>query len=617
MEHNVAVAIALIGLLGIASQWAAWRFRIPAIVALTAAGLLAGPVLGILQPSATFGAIVQPFVGAAVAVILFEGGLRLHRPEAAAVPGIRRLCTVGLLLAFVFGTGAGLWVGGLSVPTALVLGAILVVTGPTVITPLLRQARLQTRTANLFLWEGIINDPLGALLAVVVFEFYIGLGHGQASAGVVAALVLGLAGGAGLGVAAGYLLAQGFRRGEVPEFLKAPMLLAAVVAVYTAANAVHDEAGLLAATVMGAVIGNSDLASMSDLSRFKESITVALVSSVFIVLAADMDVSSLLRLDPRLIGLLLAFLFVVRPAAILLSTLGAGMALSERLLLAWIAPRGIVAAAVAGVFAPRLVEAGFADGDLLVPFVFTLVVVTVVVHGFSLGWMARLLGLSSVSRDGLLIVGASPWTTEFASTLRQLEVPVVLSDSAWSHLRAARLSDVPVHFGEVLSEEAASALPLHTVSTALAATDNDAYNSLVCVHFGPQLDRSKVFQIASRSAEEKEDRNVPRSLRGRLLMAPEADYAKLDARMRDGWTFQRTRLTEQFTYEDWRDSRDDDAWPLAVLKKNGVFTLHSPKLPIKPEDGDILISFGAPQAVQAAEEPADAKSALPVAAGTG
>ncbi len=591
MDHSAAVAIALIGVLGTGAQWIAWRFHIPAIVILTLAGLLAGPAFGVLDPSEAFGELLDPFVGLAVAVILFEGGLRLRRPDSDAVPGIWRLCTIGLVLAFVFGTAAGIYVGQLSRPTAMVLGAILVVTGPTVITPLLRQAKLQQRTANLFLWEGIINDPLGALLAVVVFEFYAGLEHGSTTSTVVSSLLFGLGSGAGIGVLIGWAIGASFGRGSVPEFLKSPMLLMAVVFVYTAANQVHEEAGLLAVTVMGAVIGNMGLASISELTRFKEAITVTLVSGVFIVLSADMDVSRILQLDPRLIGLLFAFLFLVRPASVFLATIGAGMPLADRLLLGWIAPRGIVAAAVAGVFGPRLVEFGYQDAELLVPFVFSFVVLTVVLHGFSLGRLARALGVGGGGREGLLIVGASQWTTEFARTLGELEVPVVLTDTVWNRLRPARLANVPVHFGEVLAEDAEQVLPLHTLATVLAATENDAYNSLVCVHFGPELGRAHVFQVASLAVVENEDRNVQRPLRGRLLHSSDADTYRLNRRLTDGWVFHATNITKEYGFEDWQRDAADDAMPIAVVKKNGGFALQSAKLPVKPEDGDVLVSF--------------------------
>ncbi|MFT4563884.1 MAG: NhaP-type Na+/H+ or K+/H+ antiporter, partial [Gammaproteobacteria bacterium] len=300
MEYQIVHLMVVIACSGVAAQWLAWRFRIPAIVILTAAGLLLGPALGVLQPTENFGVLLTPFVQLAVAVILFDGGLnlRLHELKDAGV-GLRRLVTVGPLIAFALGSGAAHFIGGLSWPVALVFGAITIVTGPTVIMPLLRHARLRTRTASILKWEGIVNDPIGALLAVVLFEYFTLAEGGASGFGLImemieTIIVAGLFGGL-----VGYGLGRAYSTGHFPEYLKGPTMLAAVLFVYAGANLLHEEAGLVAATTLGLVMGNMNLPSIDELRRFKEYITVILVSGLFIVLTADLDPNLLLEMNWR------------------------------------------------------------------------------------------------------------------------------------------------------------------------------------------------------------------------------------------------------------------------------------------------------------------------------
>ncbi len=389
MHDHITLVLALIIVLGITAQWLAWRLHLPAIILLSLFGLLAGPVFGWIQPSTDLGELLQPVIKLGVAVILFEGGLslRLHELKEAAI-GVRRLVTLGVLFVFGLGSVAAHYIAGLAWPVAMVFGAITTVTGPTVIIPLLRQAKLRRRPASYLKWEGIVNDPTGALLAVLTFQYFMfaqdqGLDELllHMSAGLVIAVALG-GGGA-------WLLAWLFRRGAVAEYLKGPVALASALTVYVMANAAFEEAGLLAATIMGVVLGNLRLPSITEMRRFKEYLVILLVSSVFILLTADLDPGIMLHLDWRAGLLLLAVLLLVRPIGVLAATLGSGMSWQERSLVAWIAPRGIVAAAVAGVFGPQLQAQGYQGAHLLLPLVFALVFITVVLHGLSLRPLAQ------------------------------------------------------------------------------------------------------------------------------------------------------------------------------------------------------------------------------------
>ncbi len=593
MHLDLAGAVALILVLGVAAQWIAWRIKLPAIILLSAAGLVAGPVLHVLQPSLQFGHALETIISLSVAVVLFDGGLnlRFHELRHAAI-GVRRLVYLGVPISFVLYGLATHYIGGLSWPVALVFGAIIVVTGPTVILPLLRQARLTRRVASYLKWEAIINDPIGALLAVLVFEYFIYSASGRFSGQVAWNLAIAVVAGGLSGGIVAYLTGQAFRRHLVPEYLKLPITLALVIGVFVGANAVQNEAGLLAVTVMGIVMGNMHLPNIEEMRRFKEYITILLVSLIFIVLTANLNprILSHLRWDGAL--LILVIMVVARPLAVWVATFGAGMPKRERLLLAWIAPRGVVAVATVGVLAPRLQAAGYQDANLLVPLMFALVFITVLIHGLTLERIARAFGLAAAVSNRVLIVGASPWATGFAQALIDSGANALVVDTSWHQLSGPRLTGIPVYYGEILSETAEAALELHDVGILIAATSNDAYNALVCTAFAPSIGRGQVFQLPMYAAEAGDPKGVTRGMRGRIAFGDEALYEELWRKLNLGWVFQKTHLTETYTFEKYLADCPQGSMQLMVVKPTGGLTLHTKSAPFSPGPEDTVISFG-------------------------
>lgn len=592
MDVLLSGKIVLLGALGIAAQWIAWKFRLPALVLLIIFGVIAGPVTGILVPQRDFGHAYEVLVKLALAFVLFEGGLQLRTFELKTIRRtVKWLCTLGIGIAWLFGALAGHYLGGLSWPTAVVLAAILTVTGPTVILPILRQARLAPSPAYTLKWEGILNDPTGALLSVLSYEFFVYTAGGAASA--FGDVFFSLASAVGvavlLAVATAWWLRFVFNRDQVPEFLKIPLILGLIIAIYVVANWVQDEAGLLAVTVFGILVGQLNYPIIEELRRFKEAITVLVVSSVFILLTADLDPEALALLNWKNAALLGAFVFVIRPLSVWISTFHTGTSWRERTLVGWIAPRGVVAAGMAGLFGPGLMEAGVEDADLILPIVFSMVFITVILHGFTIVPLSRLLGLGSSQASGVLIVGASSWTVELARVLHETSVKVILADSNWHRLRDARNYGVPTFYGEVLSSSGEEHLDLSGITDLLGATENDAYNSLVCSRFTSILGSGHVLQLPLHS-EDKDPKKLDRRQRGRIAIGQGVVLEKLLVDHYRGWQFHKTKITESYTLQDHlKDS--GEAVLVLVLHKSGAITFNSEGQRLKPMPGDTLLSF--------------------------
>lgn len=561
--HTLTLAALVIGV-GIGVQWIAARLRLPALLLLIATGLTLGPGLGVLDPDELLGPLLSPMVSLAVALILFEGGLTLRFDEARrAGPVLWRLILVGLVVGFWTVTFWGIGFTGLSLPTAAVLGAILVVTGPTVILPMLRSARIAMRPATLLRWEGIVNDPIGALLAVLVFQVIVAdptlRGNVPQLIGTLA--FQGIAA-ASLGGGVGWLLAQALRTHAVPSTLESPVMLAAVLVVHATAEHIGNENGLLAVTVMGLVLANVREAAVADILHFKEQIGVLLVSVLFVLLSAQITVADMQALAGPPAYLVLGVVFLIRPLIVLLATWGTELPRKERVLLGWIAPRGVVAAAVAGAFEVRLTEAGHDDARLLVPIVFGVIVTTVLVQGITIAPLARRLGLGTKSGTGVLLVGATRWVTALALALERAGAFVMLADTAYHRISRARRNGLSAHFGDVLSEEADLDLPRERLSWVLAATDDDSYNALVCAHFAREMGRMHVVRLTSESDEDRKE--ASHRLVGRVPWGDAGTFQALGAVYWSRDQFRVTKLTDEFDFEQFRAENENAAVLFAV-----------------------------------------------------
>ncbi len=579
MPQQILLILTAIGLCSLVSQWLAWRLRVPAILFLLACGLLMGPVSGVLNPDLLFGALLFPFISLAVAVIIFEGSLTLNIEEIRGHGNVvRRLITVGVVIIWILVAGLAHWLIGLEWELAFLFGAIMTVTGPTVVMPMLQAVRPTRAVANILRWEGILVDPLGAIAAVITFSVVIATrtSHGWTDLPLQLLHMLGT--GALVGAAGGYFWGMALRRYWVPQFLHNVATLLVVFAIYTLSDVAAHESGLLAVTVMGVWLANTRGIHIRSLLDFKESLSILLISALFILLAARLDIDQLAVLGWPALLLTLAIQFVARPLKVVACTIGSGLSWRERGLIAWIGPRGIVAAAISAVFAERLGAQGIADAHLLVPLSFAVIAGTVTLQSLSARPLASLLGAAEPPPEGVLIVGVNSFAIALAKTLKAAGFTVVIADNDWDSLREARMAGLRTYYGNPMSDHAERTLDLSGIGRLFAMSRNADFNRLACTYFAHHFGRREVFMLPV-STESEEDRTsqrrATRELPGRRLFAEDVSLYRLLGYMNRGAEIKSTRLSESYDFEQFLADGDQERILLAAWNDKGRLAPYS------------------------------------------
>ncbi len=593
MSEHLLVGLTLILVLGIAARWIAWRLHLPSILLLLLSGIAIGPVTGFLNPDEIFGELLLPLVSISVAVILFEGGLSLSLADLREIGSIvRNLVTLGVLVTWVITTGAAYLILGFDFPLALLLGAILVVTGPTVVIPLLRHVRPKGRIGSIVKWEGILNDPVGALLAVLVYEAILAGGfHGGARA-IVEQFFTSVAVGCAVGFVGAALMVVLLKFYWIPDFLHNAFSLMMVVSVFTVSNIWEAESGLLATTVMGIALANQKFCPVKHIVEFKENLRVLMISSVFIILSARLRISDLAEVGFSGVVFLAVLMMVARPAAVAISTMGSGLSSAERKFLVWMAPRGIVAAAVSSIFSVRLTEAGVAQAEQLLPVTFLVIIGTVTIYGLGAFPVARRLGVAQLDPQGALIVGAHSWARAIGQALEREGVRVTLVDSNRAHVAAANLAGLPARYGAILSEKVLDEIDLYGISRLLAVTSNDDANSLAALHFAEIFGRAEVYQISPGNGDSSGRKSTsPEHLAGRFLFGEAVTYDHLWRMFDAGATVKTTRITEKFDYAAFRRMYGESAVPMFVIGEEGELSVVTAESSARPRAGQTLFSL--------------------------
>ena len=602
MTEHILVGIVSVIVLGIGAQWLAWRIRVPSILLLLIFGFVAGPVTGLLPPESLQGDWLFAFVSLSIGIILFEGGLSLRISEFREVgKSVLNLITIGVLVTWALAGLAAYFIAGFNLGLSIQIGAILTVTGPTVVVPLLRHVRPTGRVGAIAKWEGITIDPVGAILAVLVLETILLLNQAPTALGEVSSvtnaalhaiegLLLTIFISVGISViGAAFLIVVLYRR-LVPDYLQSSVALMAVVFTFALSNVLQEESGLLEVTLMGIIMANQKYVPVRRITEFKEDLQVLLIACLFILLSARLDLSVLNHFDGYAFAFLGILILVIRPIAVFVSTLGTGLSWKEKTFLSWLAPRGIVAAAVASLFAFRLDEIYGSAVDSVVPYVFLVIVGTVAVYGLTISPLARYLGLADPDPQGVLFLGAYIWTQRAALALQDLGFKVLLIDANTKNIEQAKDNDLPADTADALSESVIDELNLSGLGRFLALTPNDEVNALAALHFTEVFENNEVYQLAARPGSQRDTAGeLPEHLRGRPLFGESTTHASLSKRFSDGGEIRTFELTVDFPYESLRARYDDDVVLLFVVRGGGTLLVHAEENQIAPQPGDTVI----------------------------
>ncbi|WP_269542774.1 cation:proton antiporter [Cerasicoccus fimbriatus] len=596
MEVSIYGSLAWIIFLGAVAQWVGWRLKIPAILLLLGTGFLVGPVTGWINPDDVLGDILFPIISAAVAIILFEGGLTLKFSDLREA-GVTIVRLVSLGVAMTWGLTFVLVKIFLGFDTMLsaLFAALLVVTGPTVIGPMLRTIRPRGKVKYMAKWEGILNDPIGVVLAVLMFEVLIaqhggGHGHGHGDMGGGSIVAIGLLKTIVIGVVfsalSGGLLLGLVKLKLLPEFLHNFVVLALVLGSFGVSNHLQEESGLLTVTLLGILLANQKLFDVRHITAFKENLQILLISMLFILLAARVSPETVERISINSVLFVVALIVLVRPAAILVSTIGSGTTWKERVLLMMLAPRGIVAVALTSLFSLKLADAGIADADKMMAVMLLVVVMTVGFYGLLAAPLSAKLGLSNLDPQGVLFIGAHDWSINMAAELKKAGGDVVLIDSNRFHVHRARRQELNAHPGNVFSEEFLEELDFSNIGHAVALTANDEVNGFAQTTLREYIERADIYHLLP---EKNSNPQGGESRKMNPLFAEDATFSFFEAQMANGATFEHLTLRENFDMSAFDEEYGARAVLLFCIDPEGDVRIFSAKSKITPKEGSTLV----------------------------
>jgi len=581
------IELAGIIILGIVAQWVAWKFKIPAILPLLLIGLLVGPIAAeFLSEDGTKwiepiwngskglfpGDSLYYFVSLAISIILFEGGLTLKRNEIKNVgPVITKLITLGSAITFFGGGIVAHYIFDLGWELSFLFSGLIIVTGPTVITPILRNIPLKKDISTVLKWEGILIDPIGALVAVLVFEFIsVGGGGGFTKTALIEFGKI-LLFGTTFCFTFAHALAFSINKKMIPHYLLNVVSLSAVLLVFVLSEMFAHESGLLAVVVMGMVLGNGKLANLKELLYFKESLSVLLISILFILLSANINIEDLLLLYTwKTAALFMIVVFIIRPIAVFASTRNSNLKLNEKLFISWVGPRGIVAAGIASLFGSKLIKQGVEGAEYITPLVFMIVLGTVLLNATTARLFAKMVGVFLKKSDAILFVGASNSVRLIAKFLKEKGKRVILIDSNKNFIQEALNSDLEAFKVDVYDDELANNIELNDVGYLIALTGSDAVNMHALNKFSKNFGEQGSYKLAS-SKDIIESTIKERE----SFFTPNDDYINLSEAYRENPKINDLHISNQKDYESILAllSEEEKSIPLFVETEQDIYLL--------------------------------------------
>jgi NhaP-type Na+/H+ or K+/H+ antiporter len=500
-SFDITLQIVIAVIAGIAAQVLAAYLRVPSIVFLLLFGILLGSdAIGILHPH-VLGTGLEVIVALATAIILFEGGLNLDFHELGKVSvSLQLLVTLGTLITLLGGSIAAHWLGEFPWAIAFLYASVVVVTGPTVISPLLKQINVDRQVATILEGEGILNDPVGAILAFVVLDTILNGDPDPKTA--IIGLFVRLSIGAAIGALGGYLMSLIFKHANFLSLdLKNLVVLAVLWGLFTLAQTIRTESGVMTTVVAGAVFANSSVPEERLLRRFKGQLTILSVSVLFILLTADLSMKSVFALGWGSLFTVLVLMFIVRPINIICCTWNSDLNWRQKVFLSWVAPRGIVCASVASLFAISLTQRGINGGEAIKALVFLTIIMTVVCQGLTAGWVAKLLQITSKQATGAVIVGCSPLSLLIAKLFQERGECVVLIDTDPESSQAAEADNIRLIVSSALDTGVLEEAGLGSVGTFLAMTHNGEVNFVLAQRAAEEFNPPRVLAVFPRSSE--------------------------------------------------------------------------------------------------------------------
>jgi len=600
------VELAGIIILGILAQWFAWRLKLPAILPLILIGLLVGPIASEFF-SADGNKWIEPiwngtkglfpgdglyyFVSLAISIILFEGGLTLRKEEIQSVgPVITKLITLGSAVTFF---GAGLiarLVFDLSWEISFLFSSLIIVTGPTVITPILRNIPLKRDISTVLKWEGILIDPIGALVAVLVYEFIsVGGGSGFTQTALLEFGKIVLFG-TTFGFTFGHAFAYAVNKKFVPHYLMNVFALSTVLLVFVASDLFAHESGLLAVVVMGMVLGNGKLQNIDEILYFKESLSVLLISILFILLAANIDYEQLLLLyNVKSLVLFTLIVFLIRPIAVFLSTLKSNLKFNEKLFISWVGPRGIVAAGIASLFGSKLLKQGVPGAEYITPLVFMIVLGTVLLNATTARLFAKAVGVFLKKSDAILFVGASKPARLIANYLKRKGKRIILVDSNKTSVEKSLEVGLDAFAVNIFDDDLEDNIELNSVGYLIAITGSAAVNKYAIDSFSEDLGENGSFRLAT-SEEIKTDAHLFEN----NFFTPKDDYINLVEAYREDASIHEVAIKTTEDFDAVLAALNDEllSIPLFVLKKGKIYLLCEFDLINETKDSTTLVYLG-------------------------
>ncbi|WP_201587643.1 cation:proton antiporter domain-containing protein [Psychrobacter jeotgali] len=552
--------------IGIAAQWLAWYLKQPSILFLLLIGIIIGPVLGIFDPDLILGELMFPFISLGVAIILFEGSLTLEFDEIKQHGSVvQMLVSVGVVITIVIVALSTYLLFDVDPLIALLFGALVCVTGPTVIMPLLRSVRPNKTIANILKWEGIIIDPIGAIAVVLIYEYIIS--GGEASSIFLFAKIVVLA--TAIGMAGAWALAFLIRRHMIPEFLRNVFTLAFVLVLFSISNHLEHESGLLTVTVMGVALANWPKFPRDTILEFNESLTILLISVLFIILAARVELANLMSVGFAGIVLLAIVMFVARPLSVWVSSIGSNLKTNEKMMISWIGPRGIVAAAISSLFAIRLQEYDIQGVELLVPLVFMVIIGTVMIQGLGAKMVGNLLGVREPETNGILVVGSNPVALMVATSLKEQGFDVIVAHNNYTNIARARMSGLRTYFGNPVSDHADHHLDLIGIGHLFAMSTDKELNTLSEIHYRHEFGEQKLFRLKFSDEKVKSERDDKQAnFHSQWLFGKDVTYTKLASMLSKKAKIKITNITDSYSFEQYKADNKQFV-PLYTLDQEG------------------------------------------------